>query len=367
MAILGLIGKPNVGKSSFFNAATLNDVEVADYPFTTIKPNVGVAHASTRCPARECNPRKGACLGGTRFVPIKLYDVAGLVPGAHKGRGLGNQFLDDARRSDVLVMVVDATGTTDTEGNQGDGNPVEDITFVMEEFDRWLAGIIKKAQGTENMKKELAGLGITEASIDKALTAAYPSGDYLEFASELRRISKPAIIAANKSDRSESGSWIKKLRGTGYPVVVTSAAYEIALRKAVEAGFISYVPGEGSFKVLKRPDAKQSAALERFEGFLKKHGSTGVQEVLNRATFELAGMIAVFPVENENRWTDKRGNVLPDCLLVKKGTTAKELAYAVHTDIGDKFVKAVDARKKMAVGADHELMHGDIIKILTRA
>jgi ribosome-binding ATPase len=367
VAVLGLIGKPNVGKSSFFKAATLKDVEVADYPFTTIKPNVGVAHVSLKCPAEECNPRKGACIDGKRFVPIRLYDVAGLVPGAHEGKGLGNQFLDDARRSDVLIMVVDATGTTDAEGNQAEGDPVKDVEFVMEEFDRWLAGIVKKAGGAESLKTELAGLGIREQDVEGALRHAYPSGDCLEFASELRRLSKPAIIAANKSDRPESSRWLKKLRDTGYPVVVTSAAYEIALRKAAEAGFIRYVPGSGGFEVLRELDGNQAAALERVGAFLKKHGSTGVQEVLDRATFELAGMIAVFPVENENKWTDSRGNVLPDCLLVDRGTTAKELAYAVHTDIGDKFVRAVDARAKRAVSADHELSHCDIIKILTRA
>jgi ribosome-binding ATPase YchF (GTP1/OBG family) len=180
-------------------------------------------------------------------------------------------------------------------------------------------------------------------------------------------VAKPAIIVANKSDRPESNDWIRKLKEVGYPVVVTSAAYEITLRKAAEAGYIQYVPGSSSFKILKELNEKQLAGLERIDKFLKEFGSTGVQEALNRATFNLAGMIAVFPVENENKWADSHGNVLPDCLLVKKGTTAKQLAYAVHTDIGDKFVKAVDARAKRAVSADHELAHGDIIKIMTRA
>ncbi len=367
MTVLGLIGKPNVGKSSFFRAATLKDVEVADYPFTTIKPNVGVAHVSLPCPAPECNPRRGACLEGTRFVPVKLYDVAGLVPGAHLGKGLGNRFLDDARQSDVLIMVVDSTGTTDAEGNRGEGNPVEDVLFVLEEFDRWLAGIIKKVRETEKLKTELAGLGITEEQVEKALLESYPSGDCLEFATTLRKLSKPVIIAANKSDIRGSEIWINKLQKTGYPVVVTSAAYELALRKAANSGYIRYVPGRGSFEVLKELGEKQAEALERIKAFLKKFGSTGVQEVLNRATFELGGVIAVFPVENENKWTDSAGNVLPDCLLVKKGTTAKELAYLVHTDIGKKFVKAIDAKTKKVVGADHELSHGDIIKIMTRA
>ena len=372
---LGLIGKPNVGKSTFFKAATLKDVEIANYPFTTIKPNLGITYVKVKCPHTElgvdCNPRRGSCIEGTRFVPIELYDVAGLVPGAHQGKGLGNKFLDDIRRSRVLIMVIDATARTDKQGNEGKGNPIEDVKFVLEEFDRWTAGIIKKSIDTKTkstinaLEKGLSGLGINRGHIERALKLIHPSGDCLKFSSELRKISKPLIIAANKSD-STDGEWFDKLKELGYPLIPTSAVYEITLRKASEANLINYIPGSGNFEIIKDISEKQREALERIRKFLKKFGSTGVQEVLNKAVFELAKMVPAFPIEDENKWTDGKNNVLPDCILVEEGTTTKQFAYKIHTDIGDKFVKAIDGRSKMGLGADHEVEKCAVIKILTR-
>ena len=368
MTVLGLIGKPNVGKSSFFKAATLKDVEVANYPFTTIKPNLGVAHAKTKCPHKECNPKRGACIETNRFVPVEIYDVAGLVPGAHLGKGLGNQFLDDARRSKVLIMVVDVSGTTDKEGNEGEGNAVEDAKFVLEEFDRWLAGIIKKQvekRGkVEDNLKDLVGLGIPEFEITNTLREITPTGDCLVFATALRRRAKQVIIAANKADLSTK--WLDELKQLNHTVVVVSAAYELALRQANEAGFIQYIPGEKDFSIIKELGPEQKAALNRIKGFIDKFGSTGVQEVIDLAVFELANLVAVYPVEDENKLTDTKGNILPDCFLMEKGSTAKDLANKVHTTIGDGFIRAIDAKTKRAVGADYELKHLDILRIVAR-
>jgi len=374
---IGLLGKPNVGKSTFFSAATLKDVEIADYPFTTIKPNVGVAHVRVKCPhsemERPCNPRKGRCLDGTRFVPVELYDVAGLVPGAHQGKGLGNQFLDDARQARVLLMVVDASGRTDREGNSGKGHPVEDVKFVEEEFDRWVAGIVarllqNKAGTTEEVLVEgLSGLEFSKEAILKALDEAYPSAsDSLSFATTLRRLGKPIGVVANRVDLEGSDEWLKELKTLGLPVVPTSAATEMLLRKASEAGFISYLPGASGFEVLRTGSQPQADALEFARQFLKKYGSTGVQQALDLAGFELGHMLPVFPVEDENKWTDGKGQLLPDCLLVPAGTSAKQLAYLIHTDIGDKFVKAVDGRTKQAHGADYPVEAGQVLKISTR-
>jgi ribosome-binding ATPase YchF (GTP1/OBG family) len=375
MIQIGLLGKPNVGKSTFFKAATLKDVEIANYPFTTIKPNLGATHVRVKCPhteiGMECNPRKGMCIGGTRFVPVGIYDVAGLVPGAHEGKGLGNQFLDDVRRSNVLVMIVDATGRTDFGGNEGEGNPIEDVRFVLEEYDRWTAGIVTKALHSRTgsvddiLKNALSGLEIKPEQVDELLKSIRPSGDCLEFASRLRQTSKPLIIAANKLDSTDE-RWLKELGKLGHPVVPVSSIYEVTLRKANEAGLISYVPGAGDFKITGSPSPGQEAALERIRTFLKKFGSTGVQEVLDRSVFELGGQIAAFPVEDEGHWTDSKGNVLPDCFLVDRGTTTKQLAYAIHTDIGEGFVKAIDGRNKKALGADHEVENRAVIKIFSR-
>jgi ribosome-binding ATPase YchF (GTP1/OBG family) len=129
--LLGLIGKANVGKSTFFNAATDLDVQRGNYPFTTIAPNVGVTYARVGCVCREFgiqdNPVHSFCINGTRFIPVKLMDIAGLIPGASKGKGLGNKFLDDARQADALIHVVDAAGSTDTVGRPiipGTGDPL---------------------------------------------------------------------------------------------------------------------------------------------------------------------------------------------------------------------------------------------------
>jgi len=101
--------------------------------------------------------------------------------------------------------------------------------------------------------------------------------------------------------------------------------------------------------------------------FMKRYGGTGVQEVINKIVFDVLGYIVVYPVEDENRFTDTKGNVLPDALLVKKGTTARDLAYMIHTEIGENFVYAVDAKRKMRVGEDYVLRHNDVIKIVSAA
>ncbi|MBR9680499.1 MAG: redox-regulated ATPase YchF [Candidatus Altiarchaeota archaeon] len=374
MTVLGLMGKPNVGKSSFFKAATLKDVEVANYPFTTIKPNLGVAHVKTKCPHEKCNPKRGACIKTNRFVPVEIYDVAGLVPGAHLGKGLGNQFLDDVRRSEVLIMVVDVSGTTDKEGNEGQGNAVEDVRFVLEEFDRWLAKIIKKQIGksrhagkSEKMEEnlmDLVGLGISEHHIKDVLREITPKDDCFDFATALRQRAKKVIIAANKADISTK--WLTELETLNYPVFATSAAYELALRQASEAGFIEYIPGNKNFKIIKKLDSNQTSALKRIQEFMDKFEGTGIQKVLDTSVFELAKLVAVYPVEDENKLTDTKGNILPDCFLMKKESTAKDLAYKIHTTIGDGFIRAVDAKTKRVVGADYELKHLDILRIVSK-
>ena len=143
---IGLIGKPNTGKSTFFNACTLLNVNMANYPFTTIEPSTGVAYVKTSCVCKELeikdSPVNSICIDNQRLIPVKIVDIAGLVPGASKGRGLGNKFLDDLRQADVLIQVIDISGKTDEEGRiveSGKHDPINDINFVQEEFDKWLS------------------------------------------------------------------------------------------------------------------------------------------------------------------------------------------------------------------------------------
>jgi ribosome-binding ATPase YchF (GTP1/OBG family) len=394
--MIGLIGKANVGKSTFFNAATELAVTSANYPFTTIEPNVGVAYARVKCVCREFgvqdNPVHSMCVDGNRFIPVKIVDVAGLVPGAHTGKGLGNKFLDDARQADALIHVVDASGSTDSNGRPvppGTGDPIYDVTFVEEEFDLWMASIIgrdwgKTAREAESqgqkleqmLAKRLSGLSISEPLVAAAIQASglaikkpvmWTDQDILAFCKVLRSRAKPFVIAANKADLPTAEENIDKMKAAGLNVVPCASEAEALLRKASKKGILHYLPGDGSFEV--RPNVslspQQQKALDIVKGLIEKYGSTGVQEAVNVACFKLLRLIAVYPVEDEFKLSDKKGNVLPDVRLLPLGSNAKDLAGTVHADLAKGFLYAVDARTKQRIGADHELKDGDVIKIVS--
>jgi ribosome-binding ATPase YchF (GTP1/OBG family) len=394
--IIGLIGKANVGKSTFFNAATELAVPAANYPFTTIEPNVGVAYARVRCVCREFgvqdNPVHSMCIDANRFIPVKLVDVAGLVPGAHTGKGLGNKFLDDARQADVLVHIVDASATTDSNGRPvpaGTGNPMFDIEFVEEEFDLWLAAVVgrdwsknaREAEGLgqkleQMLGKRLSGLAISEPVIAGAIHASglamkkpvsWTKEDILTFCKILRVKAKPFVIAANKADLPSAEANIEKMKAAGLEVVPCASEAEALLRKASKKGVLHYLPGDSSFDV--KPNvalnAQQQKALDIVKTLMQKYGSTGVQETVNIACFKLLHMVAVYPVEDEFKLADKKGNVLPDVRLLPEGSTAKDLAQTVHAELAKGFLYGLDARTKQRVGADHKLKSGDVIKIVS--
>jgi hypothetical protein len=379
---IGLVGKPSSGKSSFFKAATMADVAIADYPFTTIKPNTGIGYVIKDCVCKEygvkCNPQNSLCIEGKRFIPVKMVDVAGLVPDAHLGKGMGNQFLDDLRQADCLVHVVDASGMTDPEGKPVKGHdPSEDVKFLEKEIDLWFGKIIEK--GLEKYKKkrnfgkvelldiladQLTGLGITKGQIKEAMDEVAVENTQ-EFASKLRRLTKPIVIAANKIDIGSSEENYKKLKNN-FPdleIIPTCAAAEIALKTAKEKGLIDYQ--DRRIEIVEEIDEKQKKGLEFIqERVLEKYGSTGIQDCLDKCVFDLLEYIAVYPVADANKLTDKKGNVLPDVYLVKKGTTMKEFAFMVHSDIGEKFIGGLDAKKKIKLGANYELEDGDVVEIL---
>ena len=394
MLQIAVCGKPNVGKSSFFNSATASAVEMANYPFTTIDANKAVAHVISECPCKEmnvtCNPHNSQCIDGTRLIPIELIDVAGLVPGAHEGKGLGNKFLDDLMQAKVFIHVIDASGSTDAEGNPvdpGSHDPLEDIEFLEHEIVMWMYGIVSKnwvrlirkveAEHLDFSKvifEQLSGTGILIEDVIEALRTVNPNygkweeEDLIEFVRNLLNIAKPSLVIANKADLPGARENIERMQEKYPRVIPTSAESELALMNATRAGLISYISGDSSFEILEKDklNANQIKALEYIQtNILDVYGSTGIQEALNTAVFDLLDMIVVYPVGDEHKLTDQKGNVLPDAFLVPKGSTPREFAYIIHTDIGDKFMHAVDARKSMRIASDYELQDRDIIKIVT--
>ncbi|AWR97265.1 redox-regulated ATPase YchF [Acidianus sulfidivorans JP7] len=395
MITVGLIGKTNVGKSTFFSAATLVDVEIANRPFVTIEPNVGIAYVKSLCAHvdfnTKCNPKNSLCIGNYRFIPVKLVDVAGLIPGAHEGRGLGNKFLDDLRKADVLIHIIDASGSTNEEGvpvSPGSRDPEEDIKFIEDEINEWFISIIKKdwekfsrltdlggKDIIDSLLGKLSGLSINreqiilalkETKLDNLKLMQWTDEDIRNFGKKLREISKPIVIAANKADISTSKKNIEKLKEKYKYVIPTSAEAELALRKASKKGLIEYLPGDSNFKILNTLDEKYLKALEYIRHtVLEVYGNTGVQQAINSAVFDALNMIVVYPVEDERKLTDKNGNVLPDAFLIKKGSTPKDLASLIHSDLAKGFLYAIDVRKKMRIGEDYALHDRDVIKIVS--
>ena len=391
--IIGIVGKPNCGKSTFFKAATLAEVEIASHPFTTIKPNHGVGFVKVECVEEEfkvkCNPKFGYCLEGKRFIPVDMIDVAGLVPGAHEGKGMGNQFLDNLREADVLVHIVDISGGTNENGeivDRGSYDVSNDIRFLEEELDMWFLGIIKKGwdkfvrdlkakkiEISKALGNQLSGLKIDEEIVKDVIrdlkledVNEWKADELKKLSSGLRKKSKPMIIACNKID-IDVGNFDKlKEEFKDYLFIACSAESELALREAGKKNLIRYIPGTSEFEIIGEVNDKQKKGLEFIkERVLEKYGSSGVQDVLDRAVFEFLRYIVVYPVEN-SKLTDKDGNKLPDAYLMKEGSSALNLAFKVHSDIGEGFIKAVNMKDKKILGKDYVLKNGDVIEIVSK-
>jgi ribosome-binding ATPase len=419
--IIGLVGKPSSGKSTFFTSATLSNVEIADYPFTTINKNEAIAYITTQCPCKElnlkCNPNNSKCVNNIRYIPINIIDVAGLVPDAHTGKGRGNQFLDDLRTADALIQVIDCSGDTNEKGEPTTNYDIKnEIKFLETEINLWYHNIISKnlektlrkckleKKDTINTITEiLSSFKITQTQIETALRTnnlnieqalEWNEEQKKQFSFTLCKLSKPMIYSANKYDKQTSKKHYEILKKTykNKTIIKTSAEYERALKNAKKNNLIDYIQNidystnttntnkdikknnieqtinyEIKIKNNNELNEKQKQALTKIQNYIKENKTTGVQECLNTVMFNILNQIVVYPVQNENKYSDKNENILPDAIILTKGSTAKDLAYKIHTDIGKSFLYAIDAKTKMRIKADQILKHNDIIKIVSTA
>jgi len=398
--IFGIVGKPSSGKSTFLNSACLTHAKVSELPFTTIEANKGVAYAKTKCVCKdlnvEDNPINSVCIKGNRFIPINILDVAGLVPDAHKGKGLGNKFLNDLSRANVLLHIVDITGSLDKFGKKvgvGENDPYEDILFLENEINLWYEGIIRredwskfiktfsreKKRFIEELHKRVSGLKIKKLQVINALKnsnleeknpAQWTDEEIFNFSKALREISKPILIIANKIDKEISSKNLTDLKNKYEGnIILCSALAEYYLRKYQEDKVISYIPGATDFQVLNEDalDSKEVDLLNKIKSdILEPYNGTGVQQVLNYATFTISNLICVYPVYDVHNYSDKSNNILPDVFLVKKGTLLRDFVRKkIHSDLAKQFMFGIDAKTSKRLGENYELQHNDIIKIVT--
>jgi ribosome-binding ATPase YchF (GTP1/OBG family) len=395
---IGLIGKTNTGKTTFFNAATLSSEEISSYPFTTKKPISGTAHAITLCVHPEFkiqdNPNNSKCIEGWRYVPIELIDLPGLIKDAWKGKGLGNQFLSIAAQSDALLHVVDASGGIDSTGKIseiGSGDPISDFADIEEELIMWYHKILEGNR--DKISKSIKtgsdfvsaitdlyrGIGVTKIHVKDALVTLgleekdfddYDMTDSKKFVTKLRKISKPTLIVANKVDVEGADKNFARLREhyNDSIVIPVSGDSEFSLRRAEHKGLIKYSPGSEQFEIIKYDDLndKQLNALDFIKkGIMGEYMRTGVQFAINIAVFKLLKMNSVYPVADEKNLADKKGRILPDLILLKDGATIGDLAKEIHTDLTKGLLYGKDLRYNLRLPIDYQLRDRDVVSLVS--
>jgi ribosome-binding ATPase YchF (GTP1/OBG family) len=398
MIKIGLIGKTNTGKTTFFNSATLDTAEISNYPFTTKQPNIGNANAITLCVHKEFriqdNPKNSRCIDGWRFIPVDLVDLPGLIKGAWEGKGLGNQFLSVAAQSDALLHIVDASGSIDASGKiaePGTGDPIADIADIEEELVMWylklLEGNHDKISRAVNSGVDIInaiteifrGIGVREEHVRMALQDNNLLGTKFDdfgpqrskdFCWSLREISKPTLIVANKVDLPSASEAFRRIREQYKDMIVvpSSADAELTLRRAGNRGLINYIAGDERFEIRDQAalNDKQKWALNFIrKDILGEYMRTGVQFAINVAVFKLLRMNAVYPVADANRLADKHGNILPDVYLMKSGSTVGDLARDIHSELAKGLLHAIDIRDGLRLPTNYQLKDRDVISIIS--
>ncbi|HEX2614024.1 MAG TPA: redox-regulated ATPase YchF, partial [Nitrososphaera sp.] len=398
MIKIGLIGKTNTGKTTFFNSATLSSAEISNYPFTTKQPAIGNAHAITLCVHKEFNlqdqPKNSRCIDGWRFIPVELVDLPGLIKGAWEGKGLGNQFLSIAAQSDALLHVVDASGSIDASGKiaePGTGDPVADVADIEEELVMWYLKLLEAnrdkisraiSSGMDTISaitEVFRGINVREDHVKVALQANNLTGtkfddfgpqESKDFCWSLRDVSKPTLIVANKVDLPTATDNFRRLQEEYKDVIVipASADAELTLRRAENRGLIQYIPGDERFEIKEQGvlNDKQKWALNFIrKDILGEYMRTGVQFAINVAVFKLLKMNAVYPVADSQKFADKHGNVLPDVYLMRAGSTVEDLAREIHSELAKGILYAMDARDGLRLPVNYHLKDRDVLSIVS--
>lgn len=391
MVLIAVCGKPNVGKSTFMASCTGSTPQIANYPFTTIDPNKGVGFVRAACPHVrlnvKCDPNNSECRGGTRLVPVNIVDVAGIVPGAHEGKGMGNRFLTDVASAEALIIVADASGGTDDNGNivaEGTHDASADVKLFLDELDEWFLDVVKrnaeKAKSSNNGLADfyaaLTGIGVP-LFVAKAEWESlglpkephkYAEKPLKEFAVRIRKKTKPFLIAANKCDSKHGQENLDSLAQNypDAPIVAMCADYELALQKARKNGLVEYDGNAASIKPTQKAEQNPAVAqaLAKISQTIAKLGSTGVADAIDRTVYGLAGYTVAFPVEDETHYSNHFGKVLPDAILLKRGSTAVDLAAAIHADLAKHFLYAIDCEKKTRISKELALPMGAVVKIV---
>jgi ribosome-binding ATPase len=398
MIKIGLIGKTNTGKTTFFNSATLDTAEISNYPFTTKQPNIGNANAISLCVHKEFHvqdsPKNSRCIDGWRFIPVDLIDLPGLIKGAWEGKGLGNQFLSVAAQSDALLHIVDASGSIDASGKiaePGTGDPVADIGDIEEELVMWylkllegnhdkISRAVNSGVDTINAITDVfRGIGVREGHVKFALennnlfSIRFDDFDpqrSKDFCWSLRDISKPTLIVANKVDLPSASQNFRRIREQYKDMIVvpSSADAELTLRRAESRGLIHYIAGDERFEIKDQAglNDKQKWALNFIrKDILGEYLRTGVQFAINVAVFKLLGMNAVYPVADASRLSDKYGNILPDVYLMKSGSTVEDLARDIHSELAKGLLYALDIRDGLRLPTNYQLKDRDVVSIIS--
>ncbi|ETV95289.1 hypothetical protein H310_11190 [Aphanomyces invadans] len=379
--VIGCVGKPSAGKSTFFNAVTDGKAKVGNFPFTTIEPNEGITYYTTECPCKSrgksglCKPRYGQCVGGTRHIPVKLLDVAGLIPGASEGAGLGNKFLDDLRHAHVLMHIIDVSGTTNEKGETTIGyNPLNDADWLTTEIHNWVfnnlwkrwGSIARRHSATQSTLRatfqgQLSGYGASVATIlamlnsmgdavkEPCVLTTWGEAEVHALVDAFLTQRFPTILVLNKADiGNDTDKNIERIvdKYGGDRCFVASAASEVFLRNMHTKRHIMYEPGDMVYTT-SDDDAsllpllpKMSARLDQVSDMvLFRYGSTGVRAAINAAV-ALSNMVVVYPVKSLKNLTTVEGDVFGHAILVRAGTTVREVAYVLSPVVGANYLYA---------------------------